>query len=108
MLGGGAIGLELAQAFARFGSRVTVVEAAEAVLSVEEPEAGHLLAEVLRGDGLTVHTGAQAEQVAHTGEGFSLQAGGSELRAQRLLVATGRRASLGELGVDALGIDPGS
>jgi pyruvate/2-oxoglutarate dehydrogenase complex dihydrolipoamide dehydrogenase (E3) component len=55
VLGGGAIGLELGQAFARFGVRVAVVEAADRLLPAEEPEAGTLLAEVLAGEGIEVY-----------------------------------------------------
>ncbi|OEV13434.1 pyridine nucleotide-disulfide oxidoreductase, partial [Streptomyces nanshensis] len=54
VLGGGAVGVELAQSYARFGTRVTLVEASERVVSAEEPEAGDLLLEVLRREGLTV------------------------------------------------------
>ncbi|HSZ28302.1 MAG TPA: FAD-dependent oxidoreductase [Pseudonocardiaceae bacterium] len=60
VLGGGAIGMELAQAFARFGSAVTVVEAAERVLSMEEPEVSAVIAAVLRAEGLTLRTGRRA------------------------------------------------
>jgi pyruvate/2-oxoglutarate dehydrogenase complex dihydrolipoamide dehydrogenase (E3) component len=106
VLGGGAIGLELAQAFARFGSRVTVLEAADRLLSLEEPEAGDLLAKVLRADGLTVHSGAAAKAVAHGDGEFTVELDGERVRARELLVATGRRTDLRSLGVAALGIEP--
>ena len=57
VLGGGAIGLELAQVFARFGVRVTVVEALDRVLAVEEPEASEVAAAALRADGVEIHAG---------------------------------------------------
>ncbi|WP_275666367.1 FAD-dependent oxidoreductase, partial [Streptomyces cinnamoneus] len=60
VLGGGAIGVELSQAFARFGTDVTVVEAMDRLIPAEEPEAGELVAEVLAREGLTVRTGARA------------------------------------------------
>ena len=63
VLGGGAIGLELAQVFARFGVRVTVVEALDRVLAVEEPEASEVAAAALRADGVEIHTGVRAERV---------------------------------------------
>ena len=105
MLGGGAIGAELAQVFARFGARVTVVEAMVRLLPAEEPEAGQLLATVLTREVLTVRTEAHAEQVSHDGQRFtSAFAGGEMLTAQRLLVATGRRADLAGLGLGAYGL----
>ncbi|GHG49432.1 dihydrolipoyl dehydrogenase family protein [Streptomyces griseocarneus] len=107
VLGGGAIGLELAQVYARFGTRVTVVEALDNLIPVEEPEAGELVAEVLRAEGLTLRTGARAARVRHGGDAFTLVLeNGEELTADRLLVATGRRADLSVLGLDTVGLDP--
>ncbi|MGC5332426.1 dihydrolipoyl dehydrogenase family protein [Micromonospora sp. DT62] len=108
VLGGGAIGLELAQVFARFGVRVTVVEALDRVLAVEEPEASEVAAAALRADGVEIHTGVQAERVSHDARGFTLHAaGGAQFTAERLLVVTGRRAHLDELGLDTVGVDAG-
>lgn len=109
VLGGGAIGLELAQVFARFGVRVTVIEVLDRLLSVEEPESSALAAEALRRDGVQVRTGVKVERVDHSGEGFSVRlAGGDVLTGERLLVATGRKARLDDLGVDSVGLDPGA
>ncbi|TNH23415.1 NAD(P)/FAD-dependent oxidoreductase [Micromonospora orduensis] len=106
VLGGGAIGLELAQVFARFGVRVTVVEALDRVLAVEEPEASEVAAAALRADGVEIHTAVRAERVAHDGDRFTLHGvGGAEFTADRLLVVTGRRAHLEELGLDTVGVD---
>lgn len=106
VLGGGAIGLELSQVFARFGVRVTVVEALDRVLAVEEPEASEVAAAALRADGVEIHTGVRAERVEHDGSRFTLHgAGGAEFTADRLLVVTGRRAHLEELGLDTVGVD---
>jgi pyruvate/2-oxoglutarate dehydrogenase complex dihydrolipoamide dehydrogenase (E3) component len=106
VLGGGAIGAELAQVFARFGSRVTIVEAVGRLLSAEEPEAGTLLAEVFSRDGIITFTGGRAERIRHDGTDFTVSlAGGAEITARRLLVATGRRADLASLGTAAAGID---
>ena len=106
VLGGGAVGAELAQVFARFGARVTVAEALPRLLPLEEPEAAQLLAGVFARDGITVRTGARAERAGHYDGQFSLDlAGGETLTAQRLLVATGRRAGLAALGVAAVGLD---
>jgi pyruvate/2-oxoglutarate dehydrogenase complex dihydrolipoamide dehydrogenase (E3) component len=106
VLGGGAIGAELAQVFTRFGTRVSVVEAQSRLLPLEEPEAGDLLAAAFKREGIAVRNGTKAEQVSHDGQQFSVSlAGGDILTAQRLLVATGRRADLAELGVGAYGLD---
>ncbi|NUP36302.1 MAG: NAD(P)/FAD-dependent oxidoreductase [Streptomyces sp.] len=107
VLGGGAVGLELAQVFARFGTRVTVVEALERLLPMEEPESGELIADVLRAEGLAVRTGTRAAAVRHDGDTFALRLdSGEELTAQQLLVATGRYADLTGLGLDTVGLDP--
>ncbi|MGW0548739.1 dihydrolipoyl dehydrogenase family protein [Streptomyces altiplanensis] len=108
VLGGGAIGVELAQVFARFTCAVTVIEGQDRLLAQEEPEAGRLAAEVLRADGVTVLVGARARQVGHDGAAFTvrLEGNGQPLRAERLLVATGRHAALAALGVETVGLDP--
>ncbi len=106
VLGGGAIGVELAQVFARFGAQVTVLEAQEQLLPLEEPESGALLAAALEEDGLHIRSGVGADAVAHGSEGFEVQlADGSTMRADRLLVATGRRVDLSSFGAGAIGID---
>jgi pyruvate/2-oxoglutarate dehydrogenase complex dihydrolipoamide dehydrogenase (E3) component len=109
VLGGGAVGLELGQVFARFGVRVTVVEAQHRLLPLEEPEAGRTVAEVLRREGVEVHTGASASGVARQGEQVQVALDtGTELVADRLLVAVGRRANLGGLGIETIGLDVGA
>ncbi|MEO3929910.1 NAD(P)/FAD-dependent oxidoreductase [Micromonosporaceae bacterium B7E4] len=107
ILGGGAIGAEVAQVLARFGVRVGMVEAGERVLAQEEPESSERVAAALRADGVTVHTGARAERVEHDDSGFTVHlADGDQLRGERLLVATGRRAVLDTLGLETVGLDP--
>jgi len=107
VLGGGAISCEMAQVMSRFGSRVTVVEAAERLLPSEEPEAGARLAEVFDHEGIEVHVGAQASQVAAAGDAVVVTLGdGTELRADRLVVATGRRADPEAVGLHTVGVDP--
>lgn len=107
ILGGGAIGVELAQVFARFGVRVEIIEAGPRILALEEPESSERVTTALRADGVTVHTGAAAERVAHDGTGFTVHlANGDDVRGERLLVATGRRAVLDRLGLDTVGLDP--
>ena len=106
VLGGGAIGAEFAQVFARFGTTVTVVEALPRLVSFEEPEASELIERVFTAAGITVCTDAPAERISHNGTQFSVHLGMSTLMAERLLVATGRRTDLAALGVAAVGLDP--
>ncbi|SRR6266487_2483265 len=105
VLGGGAIGAELGQVFARFGALVTVVEAADRLLPLEEPEAGELLAAVFDRGGIGVRAGVAAVRISH-GDVFSVTLdGGEQLTAEKLLVATGRRIDLTAVGAGAAGID---
>jgi pyruvate/2-oxoglutarate dehydrogenase complex dihydrolipoamide dehydrogenase (E3) component len=106
VLGGGAVGAELAQVFARFGAVVTVVEAAPRLLTFEEPEASELMERIFSAEGIKVSTDAPAERVSHNGSHFTVHLGLSTLMAERLLVATGRKADLAGLGVAAIGLDP--
>ncbi len=107
VLGGGAIGAELGQVMARFGVAVSVIEGADRLLPRNEPEAGDVLREVFESEGITVHLGQFASKVEHTeSEGFTVTLqNGTEVRGEKLLVATGRRTFLKELGVAALGVD---
>jgi pyruvate/2-oxoglutarate dehydrogenase complex dihydrolipoamide dehydrogenase (E3) component len=109
VLGGGAIGLELAQVFARFGVRVSVAEALDRLVAGEEPESSALVAKALAADGVDVHTSVTIEEIGYAHGEFQVGlADGTTMRAERLLVSTGRRAELGELGLDTVGLDPGA
>ena len=105
VLGGGAIGAELAQVFARFGTSVSVVEALPRLLSFEEPEASDLTERIFMREGIRVFTNAPAERVNHNGTCFTVRIGNSALAAERLLIATGRRVDLAAVGVAAVGLD---
>lgn len=106
VLGGGAIGLELAQAFARFGCAVTVVEGARRVLPMEEPEASTVVAEALRGDGVAVCTGRRAVAVERRGERTHVTLDdGTEVAGAELLVAVGRRPAGAGLGLEHYGVE---
>ena len=106
VLGGGAVGLEMAQAFRRFGSTVTVVEALDRLLPPEEPEVEALLRRVLGDEGIDARVGARAVGVATVGDGIEVTLDdGSSVRGERLLVATGRRANLRDLGLGSVGLD---
>ncbi|MDZ7576911.1 MAG: NAD(P)/FAD-dependent oxidoreductase [Candidatus Nanopelagicales bacterium] len=105
VVGGGSIGVELAQAFARFGTKVTIIEAAPRILHLEEPESSEIVSGALTRDGVAIHTGTAVSAVAHDETGFAVTLGDATLRATRLLVATGRRTDLDALGVSALDLD---
>lgn len=105
VLGAGPIGCELAQAFARFGTRVTLLELRDRILCPEEPEACEVVAAATRRDGVEVRTGVEVSGVCHDGE-FALTVDDETVRAERLLVATGRRMHLGDIGLETVGIDP--
>lgn len=107
ILGGGPVGVEVGQALRRFGAEVTIVEAAERLLGKEAPAAGEALAEALADEGIALKLEARAEQAGRGDGSYSLiLAGGEELSAEKLLVATGRKPRL-DLGLDAVGIEPG-
>jgi pyruvate/2-oxoglutarate dehydrogenase complex dihydrolipoamide dehydrogenase (E3) component len=107
VVGGGAIGAELAQAFARFGVRVTVVEVAERILGPEEPEAAGVIGDAFRRDGIEVVAGVEITRVDHEGT-FTLTLADRTIEAEALLVATGRRTNLSDVGLQTLGLDPGA
>lgn len=108
VLGGGAIGVELAQVFRRFGAEVTVVEAMDRLLALEEPEASRLVDEVFGREGIHIHAGTGAVSVSQAGDVIAVTLkDGTVVTGERLLVATGRRANLAALGVSAIGIDDG-
>jgi pyruvate/2-oxoglutarate dehydrogenase complex dihydrolipoamide dehydrogenase (E3) component len=107
VLGGGAIGVELAQVFSRFGSKVTVLEAGPCLVGPEEPECAALLAEVFADEGIDVRTDVTVESVHYDGARFSLSLGsGAPVVADRLLVAAGRRADLEAINAAAIGVEP--
>jgi pyruvate/2-oxoglutarate dehydrogenase complex dihydrolipoamide dehydrogenase (E3) component len=105
VIGGGPNGVELAQAFARFGSRVTLLESEDRIASAEEPEASAVLTGVLRGEGIDVRVGVEVERVRHDGR-FTLTVDGEELVADQLLVAAGRSTNLADVGLETVGLDP--
>ena len=105
VLGGGAIGCELSQAVARFGTRVTVVESADRLLALEEPETSEILAKTFDAEGIATRLGAKAARVEKVEDGIRLTLeDGSSIEAERILVATGRRADVKEVGLPSVGV----
>src|SRR4051794_16800984 len=105
VIGGGPIGAELAQALARFGVRVTVIEAGPHLLGPVEPEAGALVADVFGREGMEVLDDATITRVSYDGQ-FTVAVDGKELRFEKLLVAAGRTPNIDDVGLDAVGLAP--
>ncbi len=104
ILGGGAIGCELAQVFARLGTEVHIFEMAQRLLPLESIDAGNALAEAMRQLGVTLHLGAGVESV--TGEGPNLvSAGGNQIEVDKVLVALGRKPNTDGLSLKLAGIN---
>lgn len=107
VLGGGPIGCEMAQAFARLGTRVTLIETLDRLLGHEEPDASEVVAEALRDGGVTVITGATVDRAGRLGDGtvWVHLADGAQVAAAELLVATGRVPSGGGIGLEEIGVE---
>lgn len=108
ILGGGAIGCELAQALARLGGTVRLLEAEPRLLGREEPDAAAIVARALAADGVDVRVGVRVRRVRRDGAGVVLElADGPPVRADRLLVATGRVARTEGLAPERAGVAVG-
>jgi pyruvate/2-oxoglutarate dehydrogenase complex dihydrolipoamide dehydrogenase (E3) component len=109
ILGGGVVGVEMAQAWSSLGSSVVLVEAADRILATEEPFAGEQVATGLERSGVEVHADAAATSVARGEAGqVSLRLeGGTELRGNELLVAVGRRPRTDDIGLETAGVEAG-
>jgi pyruvate/2-oxoglutarate dehydrogenase complex dihydrolipoamide dehydrogenase (E3) component len=105
ILGGGPIGMEMAQAHRRLGCQVTVIEAAQA-LGRDDPEAAAVVLDALRAEGVTILEGVAVSQLAMQGDQVSATlADGRKVMGSHLLVATGRAVHLDHLNLDAAGVD---
>jgi pyruvate/2-oxoglutarate dehydrogenase complex dihydrolipoamide dehydrogenase (E3) component len=107
VLGGGPVGIELAQLLRRFGADVHLLESAERLLEREAPRVSELLLESLRADGIHVYTGAEAESVTRRDGRRTVHFGGQEVQASELIVAVGRKPRVEDLSLERVGIDPG-
>jgi pyruvate/2-oxoglutarate dehydrogenase complex dihydrolipoamide dehydrogenase (E3) component len=107
ILGGGPVGVEMAQVVRRFGGEVAVIEMSEHVLSREPAPLGEALGEALRREGIELVLSANATTARRDGADYVLELDdGQELRGDRLLVATGRRPRVSGLGLESVGVAP--
>ena len=110
-LGGGPIGLEMAQAFQRLGSQVTIVEFMDQILGPEDPDMARILRDRLEAEGVKILTGTKAVKAEKKGGQIALSVAPAKgegriqiLQADALIVATGRRPNVEDLGLDAIGV----
>jgi pyruvate/2-oxoglutarate dehydrogenase complex dihydrolipoamide dehydrogenase (E3) component len=108
VLGGGPVGVEMAQAVHRLGASVALVEGADRVLAREPAPLGEALGEELEADGIELRLGQHATAASRQGDGYELEfEDGPALRGDKLLVATGRRPRVGNIGLESVGIETG-
>ena len=108
MLGGGPVGVEMAQAVHRMGASVALIEARGICCRAEPRPLGEALGDALAADGIDLRFGEHAAGVRRDGGEYVVEVlrTGDELRGDRLLVATGRRARVDDLGLDSVGVEP--
>jgi len=111
VLGAGPIGCELAQAFARLGSAVTILDHGDRVLSRDDPDAARVVEASLKADGVTLELGAEVQRVEREPSGcrvhFARNGGDGVVEGDALLVATGRAPNIDDLGLEAAGVTAG-
>jgi pyruvate/2-oxoglutarate dehydrogenase complex dihydrolipoamide dehydrogenase (E3) component len=111
ILGGGPIGIELAQAFCRLGSRVSVVERLNTILSFDDEDMTGILLDTLRREGIEVYLGSTVMSTRNAGKEkeviFKSASGVKKLKAHALLVATGRKANMSGMGLENIGVKIG-
>lgn len=106
IIGGGPIGVELAQAFARLGSQVTIIEQAPNLLPQDDPDVSQVLGEVLQKEGVVLMLSTQISAVRREGDMRQISlADGRTIDCEQVLVATGRRPSLNSLQLDVAGVE---
>ncbi|MEJ2863998.1 dihydrolipoyl dehydrogenase family protein [Actinomycetospora flava] len=109
ILGGGVVGVEMATAFRGLGARVTLVQHSERLIPATEPEAGRRLHDALVAKGVDVRLGTSMTAVRRDGdEVVATLDDGTEARGAELLVAAGRKPATSDLGVDTVGLEPGT
>lgn len=108
VVGGNAVGLEQAQLFSRLGTRVTIVEARERLAPFEEPEVSTAIEDVFADEGITVRTGTTVTVVRRDTDGYALATTAEGLRAEQLLMATGRRPVTTGLNLERVAVKSGA
>ena len=107
ILGGGPVGVEMAQAVRRLGAEAVIIDMAEHVLGREPAPLGKALGEVLSGEGIELVLAASASAVRRDGDDYVIELDdGRELKGDRLLVATGRRPRVHDVGLETVGVEP--
>jgi pyruvate/2-oxoglutarate dehydrogenase complex dihydrolipoamide dehydrogenase (E3) component len=108
VIGGGAVGIEIAQFLARFGSRVTLLQGADRLAEREDHHIGDALADILEGDGIDIRLGRRAMSARlEDGERVVVLDDGTEARGDVVVIGTGRRARTRGIGLESVGIEPG-
>jgi dihydrolipoamide dehydrogenase len=108
VLGGGPVGIELAQLMRGFDAEVTLIESADRLLAREDPRVGELIIEALRGDGINVSCGREVSSVGTDGGDRVVRLdSGEQIRGRELIVATGRAPRVRALGLETVGLEPG-
>jgi pyruvate/2-oxoglutarate dehydrogenase complex dihydrolipoamide dehydrogenase (E3) component len=108
VLGGGVVGVEMAQAYRSLGAQVTLIEAADRLIGREEPFASDHVEQGLRELGVDVQVGVKATAVRASGGEVEVELeSGGPARGEELLVAIGRRVNTGDIGLDTIGLEPG-
>jgi pyruvate/2-oxoglutarate dehydrogenase complex dihydrolipoamide dehydrogenase (E3) component len=108
ILGGGVVGVEMAQAHRSLGAQVTLIEAADRLIAREEPFASDHVEQGLRELGVDVQVNVKATAVRSTGDGVEVELeSGGPARGDELLVAVGRRLNTDDIGLDTIGLEPG-
>lgn len=104
VIGGSYIGLEFAQMYRRFGSKVTVIERGAHIASREDEDISEAIQEILAAEGIDVRTRAERIAFARRGDGIRISLGGADIDASHVLVATGRKPNTDDLGLDVAGV----
>jgi pyruvate/2-oxoglutarate dehydrogenase complex dihydrolipoamide dehydrogenase (E3) component len=107
VLGGGVVGTELAQAFQRLGSQVTLLQRGPRLLPATEPFAGERVTAALRSEGVDVRLSQPLDSVTPAGDAITMHVGNASIAVDELLLATGRRPNSGSVGVETVGLEPG-
>ena len=105
VIGGGPVGVEMSQVLQRLGAQVTLLDGSGHALPREAQRAGLAIEEALEADGVDVRCGTSAESVRQENGRYVVNIGGEELRVEKLLIATGRRPRVSDLGLDSVGVE---